>query len=246
MAVVGVGVAPVGVGCRGATPPKELDSDVPSGGGQAARRGIGIGTECRRGVPEFRAGPGVSPGGSGGTPGNRHRDGLQTGCPGIPRRPGSAARADGIRFGRKGTAEPSGRGASSRRRFCRRSSSTRRCWSRFQGRRASVSASKIRPGPGSAVEDDVRTRIPSAPAPLRHRDSAHEGPPSRSSTARVVLPYPIPPTGLGGVRSSERRPASPPPTRKTSDLPPGIGISIGPPILTSTKQQNILGKHDPK
>lgn len=90
---------------------------------------------------------------------------------------------------------------------------------------------------GSAVEDDVRTRIPSAPAPLRHRDSAHEGPPSRSSTARVVLPYPIPPTGLGGVRSSERRPASPPPTRKTSDLPPGIGISIGPPILTSTKQQ---------
>ena len=32
MAVVGVGVAPVGVGCRGATPPKELDSDVPSGG----------------------------------------------------------------------------------------------------------------------------------------------------------------------------------------------------------------------
>ena len=155
MAVVGVGVAPVGVGCRGATPPKELDSDVPSGGGQAARRGIGIGTECRRGVPEFRAGPGVSPGGSGGTPGNRHRDGMQTGCPGIPRRPGSAARADGIRFGRKGTAEPSGRGASSRRRFCRRSSSTRRCWSRFQGRRASVSASKIRPGPGSAVEDDV-------------------------------------------------------------------------------------------
>ena len=154
-----------------------------------------------------------------------------------PRRPGSAARVDGIRFGRKGTAEPSGRGAPSRRRFCRRSSSTRRCWSRFQGRRASVSASKIRPGPGSAVEDDVRTRIPSAPAPLRHRDSAHEGPPSRSSTARVVLPYPIPPTGLGGVRSSERRPASPPPTRKTSDLPPGIGISIGPPILTSTKQQ---------
>ena len=206
MAVVGVGVAPVGVGCRGATPPKELDSDVPSGG-------------------------------SGGTPGDRHRDGMQAGCPGIPRRPGSAARADGIRFGRKGTAEPSGRGAPSRRRFCRRSSSTRRCWSRFQGRRASVSASKIRPGPGSAVEDDVRTRIPSAPAPLRHRDSAHEGPPSRSSTARVVLPYPIPPTGLGGVRSSERRPASPPPTRKTSDLPPGIGISIGPPILTSTKQQ---------
>jgi len=148
MAVVGVGVAPVGVDFGGATPPKERDSGVPSGG-------------------------------SGGSPGDRHWGGMQAGCPGIPRRPGSAARADGIRFGRKGTAEPSGRGASSRRRFCRRASSTRRCWSRFQRRRASVSASKIRPGPGSAVEDDVRTRIPSAPAPLRHRASAHEGPPSR-------------------------------------------------------------------
>lgn len=148
MAVVGVGVAPVGVGFGGATPPKERDSGVPSGG-------------------------------SGGTPGDRHWSGMQAGCPGIPRRPGSAARADGIRFGRKGTAEPSGRGTSSRRRFCRRSSSTRQCCSRFQRQRASVSASKIRPGPGSAVEADVRTRIPSAPAPLRHRNSAHEGPPPR-------------------------------------------------------------------
>lgn len=146
-------------------------------------------------------------------------------------------RADGIRFGRKDTAEPSGRGASSRRRFCRRSSSTRRNWSGVQGRRASVSASKIRPGPSSAMEADVRTRIPSAPAPLRHRDSAPEAPPSRSSTARAALPCPIPPTGLGDVRSSERHPASPPLSRKTSDLPPGIGISIGPPILISTKQQ---------
>ena len=57
MAVVGVGVAPVGVGCRGATPPKELDSDVPSGG-------------------------------SGGTPGDRHRDGMQAGCPGFRAGPG--------------------------------------------------------------------------------------------------------------------------------------------------------------
>lgn len=86
MAVVGVGVAPVGVGFGGATPPKERDSGVPSGG-------------------------------SGGTPGDRHWSGMQAGCPGIPRRPGSAARADGIRFGRKGTAEPSGRGTSSRSGF---------------------------------------------------------------------------------------------------------------------------------
>lgn len=62
MAMVGVGVAPVGVGFGGATPPKERDSGVPSGG-------------------------------SGGTPGDRHWSGMQAGCPGIPRRPGSAARA---------------------------------------------------------------------------------------------------------------------------------------------------------
>lgn len=62
MAVVGVGVAPVGVGFGGATSPKERDSGEPSGGGQTARRGIGIGAECRRGVPGFRAVPGVPPG----------------------------------------------------------------------------------------------------------------------------------------------------------------------------------------
>lgn len=64
MAVVGVGVAPVGVGFGGATPPKERDSGVPSGR-------------------------------SSGTPGDRHWGGMQAGHPGIPRRPGSAARADG-------------------------------------------------------------------------------------------------------------------------------------------------------
>ena len=77
MAVVGVGVAPVGVGFGGATPPKGRVSGMPSGG-------------------------------SDGTPGNRHWGGMQAGYPGILRRPGSAVRADGIRFGRKGTAEPSG------------------------------------------------------------------------------------------------------------------------------------------
>lgn len=58
-----------------------------------------------------------------------------------------------------------------------------------------------------------------------------------SFAAWEALPCPIPPTGLGGIRSSERHPASPPLSRKTSDLPPGIGISIGPPILTSAKQR---------
>lgn len=41
MAVVGVGVAPVGVGCRGVTPSEERISDDRSGTGRA-RRGIGI------------------------------------------------------------------------------------------------------------------------------------------------------------------------------------------------------------
>lgn len=60
MAVVGVGVAPVGVGFGGATPPKGRVSGEPSGG-------------------------------SDGTPGDRHWGGMQAGCPGISRRPGSAA-----------------------------------------------------------------------------------------------------------------------------------------------------------
>jgi len=152
-----------------------------------------------------------------------------------PRRPGSAARVDGIRFGRKGTAEPSGRGASSRRRFCRRSSSTRRCCSGIQRRRASVSASKIRPGPGSAVEADVRTRIPSAPGSVTAPRFRSRG---TSFAVRVALPYPTSSTDLGRVCSSDWRSASLPRSRKTSDLPPGIGISIGPSIPTSTKQQN--------
>lgn len=167
MAVVGVGVAPVGVGCGGATPPKERDSGMPFGV-QTARRRIGIGAECWRGVRDS-------------APSRECRPGRWH-----PLRPQRYRRAV---------------------------------------------------GPSSAVEADVRTRIPSAPAPLRHRDSAPEAPPSRSSTARAALPCPIPPTGLGDVRSSERHPASPPLSRKTSDLPPGIGISIGPPILISTKQQ---------
>ena len=90
---------------------------------------------------------------------------------------------------------------------------------------------------GLRGEEDVRTRIPSAPAPLRHRDSAPEVPPPRSFAARAALPYPIPSIDLRGIHSSERRPVSPPLSRETSDLPPGIGISIGPPILTSTKQR---------
>ena len=57
-----------------------------------------------------------------------------------------------------------------------------------------------------------------------------------SFAVRVALPYPISTTHLGRVCSSGRRSASHPRARKTSDLPPGIGISIAPSILTSAQQ----------
>ena len=62
MAVVGVGVAPVGVGCGGATPPKERDSGEPFGV-QTARRRIGIGAECWRGVRDSAPSRECRPGG---------------------------------------------------------------------------------------------------------------------------------------------------------------------------------------
>lgn len=43
MAVVGVGVAPVGVGFGGATPPKGRVSDVPSGGSDGTPGGAALG-----------------------------------------------------------------------------------------------------------------------------------------------------------------------------------------------------------
>ena len=214
MAVVGVGVAPVGVGFEGATPPKGRVSGMPSGG-------------------------------SDGTPGNRHWGGMQAGYPGIPRRPRSAVRADGIRFGRKGTAEPSGRDASSRRRFCHRSSSTRRCWSRFQGRRASVSASKIRPGPGSAWKKTSEpgyhphrlrygTEIPLTRDLLRGAGSPtlpdQHHPPRKSVLLGEAFGFAS--TGPENLRPSTRH----------RDLHRPIHTDIS----TTIKQHNILGKHDPK
>ena len=80
-------------------------------------------------------------------------------------------------FRPQGTAEPSGRGASSQRRFCR-----------------------------------------------------------RSSSLRIALPNPIDSTDLGEVRSSRSHSTSHPQSWETSNLPPGIKISIGRSILTSTKQ----------
>lgn len=62
MAVVGVGVAPVGVGCGGATPPKKRDSGMPFGI-QTARRRTGIGAECWRGVRDSAPSRECRPGG---------------------------------------------------------------------------------------------------------------------------------------------------------------------------------------
>lgn len=207
MAVVGVGVAPVGVGCGGATPPEERISDDCSGTGRA-RRGIGIRAGSGRrsfGMPRCSRSS---------SPGRMH-----------PLRPQRYHGADG-----PGRIEPQ--------------AVLTPIFLDAPGQFGDSAAAGERIGvknpsrAGLRVKEDVRTRIPSAPAPLRHRDPAPEAPSSRFSAARAALPYPtIPPTGLEGVRSSERRPASPPPSRKTSDLPPGIGISIGPPILISTKQQ---------
>lgn len=205
MAVVGVGVAPVGVGCRGATPPKELDSDVPSGGGQAARRGIGIGTECRRGVPGFRAGPGVPPGrmasvSAAKVPQSR-RAGAHRAAGGfaadLPRRAGA------------------GRGFRGGGRAYRRQKSVPGRASRWrQTSEPGYHPHRLRYGTEIPLTKDLLRGAGSPTLPDQHH------PPRKS-----VL--------LGGRRS-----ASHPRARKTSDLPPGIGISIGPSILTSTKQQN--------
>lgn len=209
MAVVGVGVAPVGVGCGGATPPEERISDDRSGTGRA-RRGIGIRAgsgrrsfgmpRCSRDFSTGRMHP-LRPQRYHGADGPGHIEPQAVLTPIFLDAPGQ--------FGDSAAA----------------------------GERISV---KNPSRAGLRVKEDVRTRIPSAPAPLRHRDSAHEAPPSRSFAAQAALPYPIPPTGLGGIRSSERRPASPPPSRKTSDLPPGTGSICGchTDINKTANQQN--------
>lgn len=158
MAVVGVGVAPVGVGCGGATPPEERISDDRSGTGRV-RRGIGI-----------RAGSGQS----------------DFGMPQCSRSssPGRMASASAAKIPRSRRAWTHRAASGFDTDLPRRAGVIRG----FSGGRAYRRQKSF---PGRAPrEEDVRTRIPSAPAPLRHRDSAHEAPPSRSSSARVALPDP--------------------------------------------------------
>ena len=87
----------------------------------------------------------------------------------------------------------------------------------------------LRGGSRRPNPDTIRTGSVTAPR-FRSRGT--------SFAVRVALPYPTSSTDLGRVCSSDWRSASLPRSRKTSDLPPGIGISIGPSIPTSTKQQN--------
>ena len=193
MAVVGVGVAPVGVGFGGATPPKGRVLGVPSGG-------------------------------SDGTPGDQHWGGMQAGYPGIRAVPGVPP---GWMASVSAAKEPQavlppifldapmlfGNSAAASERIGVKNPS-----------RTGLRGGSRRPNP-----DTIRTGSVTAPR-FRSRGT--------SFAVRVALPYPTSSTDLGRVCSSDWRSASLPRSRKTSDLPPGIGISIGPSIPTSTKQQN--------
>ena len=72
----------------------------------------------------------------------------------------------------------------------------RRCGPEMQMPRVSVSESKIPSGPSPRGEEAVRTRIPSAPAPSRHRIPDRRGLPCPAATASIFL--------LGERHSSER------------------------------------------
>lgn len=205
-------------------------------GFQTARRGIGIGggmqaecpgiprrpasaargfrrhagesalaAECRRGVPGFRADPGVPPGrmasvSAAKVPQSR-RAGAHRAAGGfaadLPRRAGA------------------GRGFRGGGRAYRRQKSVPGRASRWrQTSEPGYHPHRLRYGTEIPLTKDLLRGAGSPTLPDQHH------PPRKS-----VL--------LGGRRS-----ASHPRARKTSDLPPGIGISIGPSILTSTKQQN--------
>ena len=161
--------------------------------------------ECRRGVPGFRADPGVPPGrmasvSAAKVPQSR-RAGAHRAAGGfaadLPRRAGA------------------GRGFRGGGRAYRRQKSVPGRASRWrQTSEPGYHPHRLRYGTEIPLTKDLLRGAGSPTLPDQHH------PPRKS-----VL--------LGGRRS-----ASHPRARKTSDLPPGIGISIGPSILTSTKQQN--------
>ena len=117
-------------------------------------------------------------------------------------------RADGTGFGRKDTAR--------HRAGTNRTAGAvwtpiflaRRCGPEMQTPRASVSESKIPSGPSPRGEEAVRTRIPSAPAPSRHRIPDRRGLPCPAAPASIFSPRRA--TLLGEARFSNRRSASHP------------------------------------
>lgn len=167
-------------------------------GVQTARRGIGIGAECRRGIPGSAPARECRPGGWHPFRPQRYRRAVGPGriepqavlppifldAPELAEVPGAAGERIGVK-------NPS---------------------------RAGLRGGGRRPNP-----DTIRTGSVTAPIP------ATDPFPALHSSLRVALPYPISTTYLGRVCSSGKRSASPPRARKTSDLPPGIGISIGHP-----------------
>lgn len=90
---------------------------------------------------------------------------------------------------------------------------------------------------GLRGEKDVRTRIPSAPAPSRHRKSIKETPLPFIPRDAQPLPYLHASTDLGGVHSSERRSASHPPFPENLRPSTRHRAPVLPSILTSTKQR---------
>lgn len=144
-------------------------------------------------------------------------------------------RADGTGSGRKGTAR--------HRTGTNRAAGAvwtpiflaRRCGPEMQTPRASVSASKIPSGPSPRGEEAVRTRIPSAPAPSRHRILDRLGLPCPAATASIFSPRRDP--LLNEARSSNRRSASPPLFPENLRPSTRHRALILPSTLTSTKQR---------
>ena len=180
----------------------------PASAARGFRRHAGesaLAAECRRGVPGFRADPGVPPGrmasvSAAKVPQSR-RAGAHRAAGGfaadLPRRAGA------------------GRGFRGGGRAYRRQKSVPGRASRWrQTSEPGYHPHRLCYGTEIPLTKDLLRGAGSPTLPDQHH------PPRKS-----VL--------LGGRRS-----ASHPRARKTSDLPPGIGISIGPSILTSTKQQN--------
>lgn len=124
--------------------------------------------------------------------------------------------------------------------------------------RASVSESKIPSGPSPRGEEGVRTRIPSAPAPSRHRIPDRRGPPAPLLPPRCFLlgerNTSERPLFFNEACSSKRRSTSPPlfpenlrpSTRHRDSMLPSILTSKKQRVSKTTKQgaNKTMGQHN--